>query len=297
MNEKWIAIDWGTTNFRAFLVNYHKIEDRLSAPLGLLQVTDRQFAATLQSLLSGWLTQHGSLPILMAGMVGSQQGWADVPYVTLPAHAGDFATHTVEVATPWGSRCHIVAGATCESEWGFPDVMRGEEVQLLGLAELHPAAAHRVILPGTHSKHARLCDGKLINFSTFMTGELYATLINHSLLGKDVPVSPQDDAAFDLGVANSKKSPFLSHAVFSARTLRLRGAITPAQVSSYLSGLLLGSELAALDADNAWVVGSASLALNYQRAARQFGISLQVADGSACFVQGLSQIYDSGVFA
>lgn len=297
MSDKWIAIDWGTTNFRAFLVNHHEIEDRLSAPLGLLQVTDRQFAATLQALLNGWLVQHGNLPILMAGMVGSQQGWVDVPYVTLPAHAGDFAARTVDVATPWGSRCHIVAGATCESEWGFPDVMRGEEVQLLGLAERYPAAAHRVILPGTHSKHARLRDGKLIDFSTFMTGELYSVLINHSLLGKDLPSTEQDDAAFDLGVANSKKSPFLSHAIFSARTLRLRGAIAPAQVSSYLSGLLIGSELVSLDAEEAWVVGSPALTLNYQRAARQFGTTLHAADGSACFVQGLSQIYHSGVFA
>ncbi len=297
MSKKWIAVDWGTTNFRAFLINHHDIEDRLSAPLGLLQVAGRQFASTLQSLLNGWLTQHGSLPILMAGMVGSQQGWADVPYVTLPACAGDFAAHTAEVATPWGSRCHIVAGATCESEWGFPDVMRGEEVQLLGLAELHPATAHRVILPGTHSKHARLQGGKLIDFSTFMTGELYATLINHSLLGKDLPFCEQDGAAFDLGVASSKKSPFLSHAIFSARTLRLRGVITPAQVSSYLSGLLIGSEMAALAAEDAWVVGSPSLTLSYQRAARQFGITLHAADGAACFVQGLSQIYHSGVFA
>ncbi len=297
MNNHWIAVDWGTTNFRAFLINHDEIKERLSAPLGLLQVTDRQFATTLQSLLGEWLTKHDKLPILMAGMVGSQQGWAEVPYVTLPAHAGDFATHTAEVATPWGSRCHIVAGATCESEWGFPDVMRGEEVQLLGLAERYPAAEHRVILPGTHSKHARLRDGKLIDFSTFMTGELYATLINHSLLGKDLPSCEQDDAAFDLGVANSKNTPFLSHAIFSARTLRLRGAITPAQVSSYLSGLLIGSEMAALDTDNAWVVGSPALTLSYQRAARHFGITLHAADGSDCFVQGLSQIYHSGVFA
>lgn len=297
MSKKWIAIDWGTTNFRAFLINHHETEERRSAPLGLLQVTDRRFGATLQSLLNDWLIQHGSLPILMAGMVGSQQGWAEVPYVTLPARAGDFAAHAVEVTTSWGSRCHIVAGATCESEWGFPDVMRGEEVQLLGLAELHPAATHRVILPGTHSKHAKLRDGSLIDFSTFMTGELYATLINHSLLGKDLPSCEQNDAAFDLGVANSKKSPFLSHAIFSARTLRLRGTMTPAQVSSYLYGLLIGSELAALEIEEAWVVGSPALTLSYQRAARQCGMSLHAADGSACFVQGLSQIYHSGVFA
>ncbi|RJT45420.1 2-dehydro-3-deoxygalactonokinase [Rahnella woolbedingensis] len=291
MNKNWIAIDWGTSNFRAFLMDENRCTDSVSAPCGLMQVHDRQFAAALQTLIQPWLDQSPQLPVLMAGMVGSQQGWCEAPYVSLPAGGEQLARHTAEITTPWGSPCRIVPGACCDSTFGLPDVMRGEEVQLIGLAALYPQADHCVILPGTHSKHAELHQGKILRFSTYMTGEIYAVMLGHSLLGRDLPQAVEDDAAFTLGVQNARLAPCLSNALFSARTLRLNGTLTPAQVPGYLSGLLIGAELLQLPAKEAWIVGSPTLNGRYHRAAILSGIQLHPADGNDCFIRGMSQIY------
>lgn len=293
MKNYWIAIDWGTSNFRAFLMKEHQCLDTVSAQCGLLHVPDRQFAAALKPLIARWLALHPQLPLLMAGMVGSQQGGQEVPYVALPASSRQLAQCTASLKTPWGSPCQIVAGVSGKNEFGLPDVMRGEEIQLLGLAALHPDPQNSqyVILPGTHSKHAELHNGEILRFSTFMTGEIYSVMLSHSLLGRDVPESPEDPRAFALGVTNALHAPHLSNALFSARTLRLNGELTPAQVASYLSGLLIGAELYAVAGKEAWIVGSPALTERYTRAAKQLGITLTSADGNACFIQGMTQIY------
>ncbi|WP_367300064.1 2-dehydro-3-deoxygalactonokinase [Hafnia alvei] len=299
MNNHWIAIDWGTSNFRAFLMNNNQCIDSVSAHCGLLSIPNRQFDATLLSLIAPWLAQRPKLPLLMAGMVGSQQGWQEVPYVELPASGQRFAQQTAQVVTSWGSPCRIVAGACGFNAFGLPDVMRGEEIQLIGLAAQYPQEHHLVILPGTHSKHATLERDHILHFNTFMTGEIYAVMLNHSLLGKDVPESGADNSAFTLGVKNAQTAPYLSNALFSARTLKLGGAISAAQVASYLSGLLIGSELAALPETQAWIVGSPALSERYTRAANLMGITLTSVDGDSCFIHGMNKIYQSldGAFA
>ena len=293
MKKHWIAIDWGTSNFRAFLMKEHECLDQISAPCGLLHVPDRQFAAALKPLICRWLDEFPQLPVLMAGMVGSQQGWQEVPYVALPAGSRQLAQCTASLETPWGSACRIVAGVSGKNEFGLPDVMRGEEIQLIGLAARHPGSqdSQYVILPGTHSKHAELHDGEIRQFSTFMTGEIYSVMLSHSLLGRDVPPAPEDEPAFALGVTHAQRAPHLSNALFSARTLRLNGVLAPDQVASYLSGLLIGAELHAVAHKQAWIVGSPALTERYTRAAKQLGITLNSADGNACFIQGMTQIY------
>lgn len=290
MHKHWIAIDWGTSNFRAFLMKDSLCVATTHAPCGLLNVPDRQFAAALQPLIQPWLDKYPTLPLLMAGMVGSQQGWLEVPYVALPAGGEQLAAQVATVNTPWGSPCQIIAGVSGPNAFGLPDVMRGEEVQLTGLAALHPQAQHCVILPGTHSKHAFLLNGQIRHFSTFMTGEIYAVMLNHSLLGRDLPEPSDDASAFALGVSHAPAAPFLSNALFSARTLRLDGTLPPADVASYLSGLLIGAELLALPETQAWIVGSPALTERYTRAASQMGISLQPADGNDCFIEGMAAI-------
>lgn len=192
-----------------------------------------------------------------------------------------------------GSPCRIVAGASGANAFGLPDVMRGEEVQLIGLAAQYSQEQHLVILPGTHSKHATIAHDHILHFNTFMTGEIYAVMLNHSLLGRDLPESDEDHHAFALGVQNAQKAPNLSNALFSARTLKLAGSITPAQVASYLSGLLIGSELSALPGKQAWIVGSATLTERYTRAASLLGITLTPANGDDCFIHGMNTIYQS----
>ncbi|RDK96008.1 2-dehydro-3-deoxygalactonokinase [Enterobacillus tribolii] len=289
--SNWIAIDWGTTNFRAFLLEDERIIARLAEPCGLLSVENKQFGATLQRLLAPWLEERCALPVVMAGMVGSQQGWQDVPYATLPAGAQNLVRGTYTFTTPWGSPAWIIPGVTGNSRYGQPDVMRGEEIQLLGLAQCHPAQEHFALLPGTHSKHARMRQGEIVDFTTFMTGELFSLLCQHSLLGRDLPEQEPHDPSFALGIDTASEGTPFSHLIFSARTRRLAGEIALPHIHSYLSGLLIGHELATVDGGQpAWVVGSSALTARYQQAAGRLGLKLNAVDGDTCFLQGLNSL-------
>jgi 2-dehydro-3-deoxygalactonokinase len=291
MSKYWIAIDWGTTNFRAFLLDDLRVIDQTTQPCGLLAVERNAFAATLHGHLAHWLRDYGAVPVLMAGMVGSQQGWHEVSYVTAPASATALAAGAFSLATPWGSAAWIIPGVSATSAFGLPDVMRGEEVQLLGLNAQHPALQHVVILPGTHSKHVQLSHGSVTHFSTFMTGELFSVLSQHSLLGRALPAQHEDEASFLTGVRTAAQGAPFSHLIFSARTRRLAGTLAPEHVHAYLSGLLLGHELAALpEASEIWVVGSESLSRRYQLAARALQRTLHTADGDACFLRGMTAL-------
>lgn len=292
MSNYWIAIDWGTTNFRAFLMQETEQLQHLNQACGLLSVEDGQFSPILQNLLQPWLDQHGALPIVMAGMVGSQQGWHEVPYAPLPCSAKGLLSLTLAFTTSWGSPAWIVPGVSGMSQYRQPDVMRGEEVQLLGLAASHPANEHTVLLPGTHSKHVLMEHGKIVSFSTFMTGELFSLLSQHSLLGRALPEQLENEHAFLLGVTTARQGAPFSHLIFSARTRRLAGELAGCDVHSYLSGLLIGYELLSLPPQQqAWIVGSNSLNARYQRAASQMGLNLLPVSGDDCFIRGLSHLF------
>ncbi|PSN06855.1 2-dehydro-3-deoxygalactonokinase [Siccibacter turicensis] len=292
MKTNWIAVDWGTTNFRAFLMRHDAPLAELHQPCGLLSVEHQRFAATLQTLLAPWLQAYGALPIVMAGMVGSQQGWFDVPYAPLPAGMDDLLARLFAFTTPWGSPAWIVPGINGRSHYGLPDVMRGEEVQLLGLHALQPTAEHDVLLPGTHCKHARMIKGEIVHFSTFMTGELFSLLSQHSILGRDLPAQQDDDAAFLAGVRTASLGAPFSHLIFSARTRRLAGELPEPYIHSYLSGLTIGYELLALTpGQHVWVIGSPALTTRYRMAGRQMCLELHPVEGNLCFIRGLSELF------
>lgn len=291
MKRDWIAVDWGTTNFRAFLMNEHRVVARASAPCGLLTIENGAFAATLHQQLQSWIADVGAIPVLMAGMVGSQQGWQNVPYAPLPACAQNLLAGMQSVETPWGSPAWIIPGLCGKSVWNQPDVMRGEEVQLLGLNALHPATEHCVLLPGTHSKHAWMKNGSITAFSTLMTGELFSVLSEHSLLGRALPPQHEDSASFLTGVSAAQNNVPFSHLIFAARTRRLSGEIAAEHVRSFLSGLLIGYELSMLPAtQQAWIVGSASLIARYQLAATVTHTPLTPVNGDECFLHGLATL-------
>ena len=292
MSRYWIAIDWGTTNFRAFLMNQAQRVDQINHPCGLLSVENAQFGPTLYAMLQPWLEQYGKLPVVMAGMVGSQQGWHEVPYAPQPCGASDLLARTHAFTTSWGSPAWIIPGVSGTSHFGQPDVMRGEEVQLLGLCQLHPATHHLALLPGTHSKHAQLVEGKISVFSTFMTGEIFSLLSQRSLLGKVLPEQQEDNAAYLLGVQTALRGAPFTHLIFSARTRRLAGEIATSHVHSYLSGLTIGHELLAIPAgQQAWVVGSPALTARYQLAASLMDLQLTPVNGDDCFIRGLSHLF------
>jgi len=250
-----IAIDWGTSAARAYRLDARgRILDTRRAPLGVQRVAQGGFPAALNALLGGPVDP--GVPLLACGMIGSRQGWIEAPYRECPA---DLAAIAAALTPVPGTRLAIVPGLVCRDADGVADVLRGEETEVLGTFDegAEPALAHRlVVLPGTHSKWVRVGSAGIEAFATFMTGELYALLREHSILARLATAGGRDAAAFARGVrASLRDAAALSHDLFSARTLVLTGALAPAGVADYLSGLLLGAEVAAA---RRWVQGDAA---------------------------------------
>jgi 2-dehydro-3-deoxygalactonokinase len=259
-----IAVDWGTSSFRAYRLDRdgHILESRTAAA-GILSVAPGAFPETLANQIRGW----NEKPIVMSGMVGSRQGWKEAPYVQCPAGFDEIAAKLVEVRQgAW-----IVPGLSCRDSAGVPDVMRGEETQILGCG-----AQGTICLPGTHSKWAEVKNGRIERFSTFMTGEVYAVLRQHSILGRMMEEGKPDDGAFADGVKRSGEAGGLLHHLFGVRTRGLVGELGGAAAASYLSGIVIGHELRAQGAREFGVLGTAELAALYQRAAALLGLNARV---------------------
>lgn len=265
-----IAIDWGTSSARAYALDgVGNIVIERSAPLGVQRITGGGFADALKILCGG--TVPDDVPLLASGMIGSRQGWVEAPYCSCPAGFPSIAAALVSVP---GTRLFVVPGLMFHGVDEAPDVMRGEETQVFGaLREI--GARQVVVLPGTHSKWVIAGPEGIETFATFMTGELYAVLREHSILGR-LAVAGVDDAALDRGVRHSlRQNAALTHDLFSARTLALTEALASAGVADYLSGLLLGAEIAAarawlarmgLERATVMLLGDATLLVRYCRA-------------------------------
>jgi 2-dehydro-3-deoxygalactonokinase len=260
-----IGIDWGTTSARAYRLDPEgSVLDAREAPLGIQRVRDG-FAQALEALLGDW--QRDPAPRLACGMIGSRQGWVDVPYVECPASQDALARGLAR--TP-GDALAIVPGLACLDDDGTPDVMRGEETQIFGAVESN-AAPVLAVLPGTHSKWTIVRAGAIETFATYMTGEVYAVLRDHSILGRtgSAVAHAFSEAAFARSVqrALTQRGTTLLHQLFGARTLSLRADLVPEDTSDYLSGLLIGSEIAAgRDWAHAHGVSNASVLLLGNRA-------------------------------
>jgi 2-dehydro-3-deoxygalactonokinase len=280
-----LAIDWGTSSFRAYRVVEGVVREKRAAPLGILQVAGGDFAGALEGQVGDWLAA-GERPVAMSGMIGSRQGWVEAPYVECPAGADDLAARLCPVR--WAEREAWIVPGLVDHSGGVPDVMRGEETQLIGaLGELGPGS-HLVCLPGTHSKWARIADGRIAGFRTHMTGEVFGVLKAHSILGRLMAEGGEDEGAFDEGLARARETGGLLHHLFGARTRGLLGGLPAAALSSYLSGLLIGHELAA-EADGAQAVhliGAPRLTGLYARALGRLGKIAHVLDPDAA-VAGL----------
>lgn len=240
-----LAIDWGTTSARAYRVDAQGvISPPRELPLGISKVEPGGFPAALAQLLGDW--SQIDAPRLACGMIGSRQGWREAPYVECPVSLERLAAGLVVVeASRQENRppLSIVPGLITQDERGTPDVMRGEETQLLGgtSSDEHVLC----VLPGTHSKWAVVNHGTVADFRTFMTGELYDVLLNNSILGRMAERSATQPfgPAFDQGLSIGLEPGGLSYDLFGARTLALVGRIEPADVEPWLSGLLIGREI------------------------------------------------------
>ena len=261
-----IAVDWGTSSLRVFRLDEHGgVREQRRSARGILAV-DGRFADVLSEEIDGW----DDTLIVMAGMIGSRQGWFEMPYVDCPAGLDEIASALQRLPTQEFAEREIwiVPGLRSRNDSGAWDVMRGEETQICGvLAEL-ASQAQTVCLPGTHSKLASVANGRVERFATAMTGELFELLCSHSVLGRLMQPGEHDADAFAQGVAHAARAGDLLHHLFAVRTLGLFDALQPTQLRPFLSGLLIGHELNDLPADagSVHLVGASTLLAAYKAA-------------------------------
>jgi 2-dehydro-3-deoxygalactonokinase len=286
-----IGIDWGTTSFRAYRIGADgRVIDSKSAPAGILKVPQGDFEGVFEREVGPWLGDQPDLPIIASGMITGRQGWVEVPYCPCPpAGREEIARALVRHATGRGRTIHFVPGVSIIGQDGVPDVIRGEETQIIG--EVGAAPGRRLlVLPGTHSKWALVEDGKIVWFATFMTGEVFGVLKEHSILGRLMAGEAHDAQAFRRGVAYARGARGgLLKRLFSARTLGLFGQLPAEAVASYLSGLLIGAEVReALDCleqapvgQEVTVIGSSDLTERYMTAIEDAGLRSRRATADA----------------
>ena len=246
-----LALDWGTTRLRAFrMAEDGSILDRRIAEAGIRAIDDFDFENAFHTLVGDWLPPagHPSPAIILGGMIGSRQGWFEAPYVPCPADPLRLAEQTIEARTESGHVIWIAPGLSLTAD-GRADVMRGEELQILGALDQLGPGRHLICLPGTHSKWVLLDNGMIQDFQTYMTGELFDVLRRHSILGTTIEHAVWSDAGFQkgIGTAWSDAGP-LAH-LFTVRAGTLLDTLPVEESGSFLSGLLIGGEIASATRD------------------------------------------------
>ena len=293
-----IGIDWGTTSFRGYRIGADgHVLDSKRAEAGILNVPDGDFEGVFERAVGPWLRAEPHLPVIASGMITSRQGWVEVPYCPCPAGKEEIARAIFQHLTARGRNVHFVPGLSVIGPDGVPDVIRGEETQIIG--EIGAATGRRLLLlPGTHSKWALVEDGRIVWFATFMTGEVFGVLKEHSILGRLMAGEAHDAQAFRRGLLYARGAGGgLLKRLFSARTLGLFDQLPAEAIASYLSGLLIGTEVReALDCiqqapveQEVTVIGGADLTERYLTAIENAGLRGRraTADASA---RGLSLI-------
>ena len=282
MGQQLIALDWGTSSFRGYLMTPDgDMIDSFANGQGILHCDGQGFEAVLEESAGNWMDQYPQAPVIACGMISSRQGWIEAPYLNCPAGLAEFAQQLISLDLKRGRKIWFVPGAIYRSESNIPDVMRGEETQILGRVG-RERKRFSFVMPGTHSKWVVVEDGKLSWFTTFMTGELYAILLNHSILGRLMEDGPHDDQAFREGLAAAeqaaRRGKGVMNLLFSVRSRGLFEEIAGTGLKAYLSGILIGAEVAEasreMTADvDVQLIGDRQLIQFYQEALRFFGWS------------------------
>jgi 2-dehydro-3-deoxygalactonokinase len=295
MSEYHILGDWGTSNLRLFRIENGAITDRLKGPgIGALPAGPAEvFGATM----APWLETGRPKWVQLCGMAGARDGWVEVPYVDCPADAAHWSRGSARFAYD-AIPVSITAGLACTDADGIPDVMRGEETQIFGAIALTPALAkgqHVMVLPGTHSKWVLVEDGRVVSFRTALSGELFALLRDHSTLLRAAPTTATDEAAgFETGLDRAGREQRLLTSLFATRALQLRAGRSPQWAAGYLSGLIIGNEIAEMTAifptvETVQIVGDPALGKRYAQAFTRCGIKSKFHDGDASAQAGLNQ--------
>jgi 2-dehydro-3-deoxygalactonokinase len=301
-----IGLDWGTSSLRAWRLDATgaPLETRRAAK-GILAVPAGGFAAAFAESVGDWRAAYPDAPVLMCGMIGARQGWVEAPYAPAPAGLADLAAALAPVTVGERIAARIVPGVSL-ADGARREVMRGEETQIVGAAG---PGRRLVVLPGSHSKWALTQDARIVDFSTYMTGELFAALKDHTILGRGLSdAEPDADAdadadtrAFAQGLEAAERG--LAGALFQTRARGLIGDLGPATGAAFLSGVVIGAEIAEALArlesrpdsragaslGPVLLVGAPALTARYAQAFRTRGIAFETA-GEDSAAAGLARV-------
>lgn len=289
----WIAVDWGTSNCRAWAMSdTGEMLATAKSDQGMGSLGAEEFEDALLAMIEPWLGTKAT-DVVACGMVGSRQGWVEAPYLTVPCKplAGRMARAP---SNDERLRVHVISGIKQD---GPADVMRGEETQIAGYLHVNPDFDGVLCLPGTHTKWAQISAGEIVSFATFMTGELFSALSEHTILRHSV-TEGWDEVAFAEAVSEVISKPeSLARRLFSLRAEALLSGLTGSQGRARLSGSLIGAELVASRpywlGQNIVLIGAPALSDIYKTALELQGAPASDVDASAMTRAGLLAAYQS----
>ncbi|WP_417837781.1 2-dehydro-3-deoxygalactonokinase [Tritonibacter scottomollicae] len=288
---QWVAVDWGTSHLRLWPMGADGVPHcRIDSDKGMSRLTPAEYEQTLLNLLEPYLTSDGEVTVVCCGMAGSRQGWAEAPYMATPCRPPSFETATRVATGDKRLRVHILSGVKQPEP---ADVMRGEETQIAGVFATHSKLDGVICLPGTHTKWVSVQKGSITGFSTFMSGELFQLVSDHSVLRHTLAHEGWDDQAFDAGCRDGAARPdHLANALFGLRAAALLNDLDPVAARARASGYLLGMEVAAMR--DAWrgspvvVVGDNAIAQAYATALKIGGATVEIFEAEKATLAGLS---------
>ncbi|MGA0544074.1 2-dehydro-3-deoxygalactonokinase [Brevundimonas sp. VNH65] len=283
-----VGVDWGSSNLRVMQIGQGgEILGVRTDPRGASLLSSADFPGVLSQVGEGWV-EHA--PVLVCGMAGARGKWREASYSPCPAGISDLFPVTLDLD---GVAARLVPGVSLMLDGGLTDVMRGEETQVMGVGD----ADGLIVTPGTHCKWARVSDGRIIDFRTFMTGELFRAIRAETMLGVGMDETGRDQDAFMEGVQRALDDPAITAALFSVRIETLAGRLQTTSAADYLSGLLIGAEVSSQKAQQGrtvTLVGAAALTSRYARALEVAGFTdVRVLDGLTATAAGLWRIHQA----
>lgn len=287
-----LICDWGSSSLRAYFVDADgKVVSRHESPRGIKAITggETEYRETLNEILEQ-MKVSPDCPIRISGMAGSMKGWIETDYVATPAGASEIAANYVSLSGYSDAR--LFGGLKHECEDGSRDIMRGEEIQILGVLKSHPDAK-QICLPGTHSKWATVENGCITGFKTYMTGDLFHSLCENSIFAGQISSRDFHHEGFQMGCRLARQGSTLDD-LFRLRTGFVFGDISEDAFRSYLSGFLIGNELRAADAKGSvHLCGSSSLITSYALALEELEVTSSTIDSESATISGHLQLSQS----
>lgn len=295
-NDTWIAVDWGTSNLRVWLMSGRQVVEAKSADTGMGSLKPDQFEPALLELISDWLDDHSDqkMQIVACGMVGAQQGWMEAPYAEVPC--SPVAGKIVQPQTHDQRLDVSILSGLCQMD--PPDVMRGEETQIAGFISGRENISGVLCMPGTHSKWINLKNGTVNQFTTALTGELYSLICEYSILKSLTDKKGFDADEFAKGVAKAVQAPeMILNNIFSLRARAVLHGANQVQTAAFLSGLLIGSEITSIiknmPTGKLYLLGSGKLGDLYAQAFDILGHSFEKVDVTELTLKGLIQAHET----